>query len=371
MVSWGCKDQKPQHAPQGQTVIAPGEPADFISEVTPYIDTIIVVPLETTPQSLVGWVSKMLLLPNGNVVLSTSSNILVFDAEGHYLFTVGSQGRGPEEYAGATDLCLSQDGKTIDLLVFPKEVMSYSATDGTYVRKVSLQSPIEHIDFDAIASGADGSFFVFAAQQGIATRENKNPTLFHFGKDGRLLLSALPAEENMYNIDLITQTWDNQYVLRPQSTDQICYYLSDSLPVPRVRIDFGARAVPAAYSPELETYLRSDYYKLPIYIHETADQLLFTFCGPGAWEHYCLHSFADNRTLTWKRTGDDPNNMLRIIGSDREFFYGIYNDYRSPEEIPLAEMDLLKRAVIRRTAISLTEDSNPALVKIRFRMQAD
>ena len=55
------------------------------------------------------------------------------------------------------------------------------------------------------------------------------------------------------------------------------------------------------------------------------------------------------------------------MGADKDFFYGIYNDYRDWDEILLNRQDLLKRAIIQKTHLRIPEDSNPLLVKVKFK----
>lgn len=362
-----CKDAKQQQHPEDQIVITPGNPSNFIDDLSPYLDTMIVLPLETNQQSLISSISKMLILPDESFIVSTPTSILMFDAEGKYIRTLGQKGRGPEEYYGAEDICLDQENKILNILAPDNQVIGYNIGDGSFAFRTPARHPSEQLGFEAIASGPEGSFFLYCGENRIK-ESRENHTLFHFSSEGKLLHSDLPCLDYPINMYLITQTYDNRYILRPQNQDNVCYYLNDSLPNPRLRIDFGEKTLSNRYSPDLQTYLRSDYYKMPIYIHETADQLFFTFCGAGAWEHYCIHSFSNDKTIVWKRKGSDTTNMLLIIGSDKEFFYGLYLDYRAPEEIPLDETDLLKREIVQRTRIQLQEDSNPCLIKIKFKI---
>ncbi len=359
-----CKDHKKQQYPEDQILITPGNPSNFIEDLSPNLDTIIVLPLETNQQSLISYISKMLILPDESFIVSTSPDILMFDAKGKYIRILGQKGRGPEEYESAIDICLDQKSKILNILTPLNQVVGYNIEDGSFLYKTSLHCP-ERISFEEIASGPNHSFFLYCGED--RNKEGSdNHTLFHFSSEGKFLHSDLPCLDYPLSMSLITQTYDNRYILRPQNQGNVCYYLNDSLPNPRLRIDFGEKTLPNRYSPDVQTYLRSDSYKMPIYIHETADQLFFTFCGPNAREHYCIHSFPNDKTIVWKRKGNDSTGMLQIIGSDKNYFYGLYQDYRSLEEIPLEETDLLKREIIRKTQLQLQEDSNPCLIKIKF-----
>lgn len=96
----GCKQQKQTQQAETSIIIKPGMPEYLISDLNPYIDTIILLPLETTSNSLVAFVEKMLLLPNGHFIISTSNQLLVFNSEGKYLYPIGRKGRGLKNIPG-------------------------------------------------------------------------------------------------------------------------------------------------------------------------------------------------------------------------------------------------------------------------------
>lgn len=365
VAGYSCKTQKARQ-PETLITIAPAEPENFVSDLIPYIDSIAIVPLEATDESLIANIFRMLILPDGNFIIP-GEQLLVFNPAGKYLFSLGQHGRGPEEYNGNIDFCLSQNGKEIWILTFMDELVGYNIESRKFIRRIKLEKPKQDLSFEAIASGHDGSFFLFITDMQESSGSDLN-NILHLSADGKQLNSYLPQKDYIFNVALITQSYDNQYILRPQNADNICYYLKDSIPLPRVKIDFGSKTAPNRLSPDIQTYFHSDYNKCPIYIHETAEQFFFAYCGPEAREHYCIHSFATNKTITWKRTGNDSNALFQILSSDPEFFYGIYRDYRSPDEIPLAEIDLLKKTIIEKTQLQLSENSNPCLVKIKFKL---
>ena len=326
-----------------------------------------VVPLETTGKALIGLVGKILLLPNGNVLIKSTASMFMFSPEGKFLFQIGKNGRGPEEYLTIDDVCLSQDARELWILG-GCEIVKYSTETGQFIRKTTLELPEICNGFDAIASGPGHSAFLYYCPQMDENNFSEDfYCLYRYDEQGRILQKFLPRKDYGLNIALITQTSDNRYILRPQDSDNICYYLSDSLPVPRVKIDFGKETIKNRYSSDLQTYLRSDYYKMPVYIYDTRDYFYFSYCGPEATDCYCIHSFKNNKTITWERKGDDADGMFMIGGADKDFFYGIYNDYRDWDEILLNRQDLLKRVIIQKTHLRIPEDSNPLLVKVKFK----
>ena len=362
----GCGNQSKPVSIE-QEIITPLSAGNAVDDLLPYIDSVEVVPLETTGKALIGLVGKILLLPNGNVLIKSTASMFMFSPEGKYLFQIGKNGRGPEEYLTIDDVCLSQDARELWILG-GCEIVKYSTETGRFIRKTTLELPEICNGFDAIASGPGHSAFLYYCPQMDENNFSEDfYCLYRYDEQGRILQKFLPRKDYGLNIALITQTSDNRYILRPQDSDNICYYLSDSLPVPRVKIDFGKETIKNRYSSDLQTYLRSDYYKMPVYIYDTRDYFYFSYCGPEATDCYCIHSFKNSKTITWERKGDDADGMFMIGGADKDFFYGIYNDYRDWDEILLNRQDLLKRAIIQKTHFRIPEDSNPLLVKVKFK----
>ena len=362
----GCGNQSKPVSVE-QEIITPLSAGNAVNDLLPYIDSVEVVPLETTGKALIGLVGKILLLPNGNVLIKSTASMFMFSPEGKFLFQIGKNGRGPEEYLTIDDVCLSQDARELWILG-GCEIVKYSTETGQFIRKTTLELPEICNGFDAIASGPGHSAFLYYCPQMDENNFSEDfYCLYRYDEQGRILQKFLPRKDYGLNIALITQTSDNRYILRPQDSDNICYYLSDSLPVPRVKIDFGKETIKNRYSSDLQTYLRSDYYKMPVYIYDTRDYFYFSYCGPEGTDCYCIHSFKNNKTITWERKGDDADGMFMIGGADKDFFYGIYNDYRDWDEILLNRQDLLKRAIIQKTHLRIPEDSNPLLVKVKFK----
>ncbi|MEI3125148.1 MAG: 6-bladed beta-propeller [Odoribacter splanchnicus] len=362
----GCGNQSKPVSVE-QEIITPLSAGNAVNDLLPYIDSVEVVPLETTGKALIGLVGKILLLPNGNVLIKSTASMFMFSPEGKFLFQIGKNGRGPEEYLTIDDVCLSQDARELWILG-GCEIVKYSTETGRFIRKTTLELPEICNGFDAIASGPGHSAFLYYCPQMDENNFSEDfYCLYRYDEQGRILQKFLPRKDYGLNIALITQASDNRYILRPQDSDNICYYLSDSLPVPRVKIDFGKETIKNRYSSDLQTYLRSDYYKMPVYIYDTRDYFYFSYCGPEATDCYCIHSFKNSKTITWERKGDDADGMFMIGGADKDFFYGIYNDYRDWDEILLNRQDLLKRAIIQKTHLRIPEDSNPLLVKVKFK----
>ena len=131
------------------------------------------------------------------------------------------------------------------------------------------------------------------------------------------------------------------------------------------------------YSPQdleldelIQNYVNAPYYKLPMYIHETADQLYFSCGGPEANDHFYVFNKTTLQGIHWVHDRKDATALLLAKASDKDFFYYIFNDYNDyiPESLPI-EMEPLKRYLIKEKHVNLKGDSiNPLIIKIKFQL---
>lgn len=370
---YSCKNTL-QETNASIATVYPLEFPKMTETIEKYIDTISIIPLETSEKSFLTFIQKMLLTPSGNFIILNSSGILVFDSNGRYLFTIGNKGRAPGEYLGAYDICITEDQQHLLVLANSSKILKYSLTDGTFTQQIVPQLPKEYPGFDGICPADKGGFYLFATNP---TEPGNFSDTFHcllkFDNEGRETERLLPRKDFVFSMGLITQSYDGQYIIRPQEGDNICYKAKQGKVAPYLKIDFKEKAIPQRYvvsNPSTpfdpKRFMFSDYFKLPIYLHDTEKQMYFSFCGPEALEYYCLFSKETSQGIIWQRNQADQTALFAILASDSTHFYGIYNDYEDhyPPETRQS-IEPLKRTIMERKQISLGE-SNPVVVKIKF-----
>ena len=72
----GCGNQSKPVSVE-QEIITPLSAGNAVDDLLPYIDSVEVVPLETTGKALIGLVGKILLLPNGNVLIKSTASMFM------------------------------------------------------------------------------------------------------------------------------------------------------------------------------------------------------------------------------------------------------------------------------------------------------
>lgn len=362
----------PEEAPK---TLYPLKQCVAVQDIAPYIDKVEVVTLEATPKSLIGEMNKMVLRPDGAFVLLTHTGIYVFDKTGKFLFPVGRIGEGPGEYVRASDLCLSADGRSILVLTAYRQVLRYQADDGKFVKTIALDPALQH-SCDGIAPAPNDGFYLYAGNPADANDfETPFNCLLQYDAEGKLVARSLPRKDFGMQVATITQAAGNRYILRPQEGDNLAYRTDARGEFhPWLRIDFGERAVPSGYIKKLggsvwkhlQTFLRSDYYKMPIYIEQTRQAVYFMASGPEARSYEFLYFTGAGRGIQWKSEALSVTPFL-IGASDDGWFYGVYDDAKSYSAAELATFSPLKRYLVEQVGVKVSDDGNPPLVKIRFK----
>jgi len=102
-------------------------------------DVVGVVPLETTDECLLGYVSKVEVVDGNYYVLDGQRKaVFVFDGQGTFLRRIGIVGHGHGEYERASDFTVDRDCGRVVILCGPREVYMYDLQGGLSARKMSV-----------------------------------------------------------------------------------------------------------------------------------------------------------------------------------------------------------------------------------------
>lgn len=373
-----CKSRD-NHTASNIPAYLPLKQSELIHNFNDCIDSVEVIPLEVTDSSYISYIKKVLIAPTGQIVILNSTGILVFDEKGQFLFPIGQNGRGPGEYLQLYDICLNENSTTVLAVDCDNSVSKYDLSDGHFIEKIIPKFPQRYPNCIGIAPASNEGFFLFGCNPfDKADFETTFYCLNLFDKKGKHIDSFLPRQKYVIPIDMITQSYDNSYLIRPQEGDNICYRLKGNKLQAMFRFDFGDEYIPSrflAITPQvpfdIQRFVNTPYYKLPLYLHETATQMYFSCGGPEANDHFFIFDKTTFKGIHWVHDKNDPTALFLMKASDKDFFYGVFSDYNNyaVESIP-KEMEPLKRFLIEEKNINLNGDSmNPSIVKIKFNLQ--
>ena len=119
------------------------------------------VKLETTGDNLIGEISQLLFVDDKVIVVDVwkSKIITVYDMKGHYLYKIGSQGQGPQEYAFFTHVSLTPDKKMLVITDMGSTSLKYYSIDGQFIKSIKCPywfTTSEFVTDNLIAGFTDG-----------------------------------------------------------------------------------------------------------------------------------------------------------------------------------------------------------------------
>lgn len=132
--------------------------------------------------------------------------------------------------------------------------------------------------------------------------------MLEFDKTGKMVNKMLMRKDFIFSIGLITQSHENDYLIRPLEGDKICYKVDQGEIKPYVKIDFKDKSIPTYYifdsqkQVNTDKYMFSDYYKVPIYLHETKEILYFSFAVLGHWKIIVFSHYQKTKEFAGKET---------------------------------------------------------------------
>lgn len=107
-----------------------------------YASCIRYIPLETTPQSLIGLTISNIAATGDFLYISSqnrgSSEVLMFNNNGNFIQKIGAYGRGPGEYSHIKDLMVEEDLSNRIAIHSHKKILIYS--NGNFVKEISLDA---------------------------------------------------------------------------------------------------------------------------------------------------------------------------------------------------------------------------------------
>lgn len=125
------------------------------------IHSVKIVPLETTDESLIGSVDKIIVREKIFILDAKSMFISIFDLDGNFLTKIYRKGRGAQEYLFIDDFTITDDNKVVVLDGELQQVIHYDIS-GKFLSKQKLS-----FHADAIESLNDNLFVLNGSSTGL------------------------------------------------------------------------------------------------------------------------------------------------------------------------------------------------------------
>ena len=356
-----------------------------------FVDTIELIPLETTDDNLIGEVNRIICKNNRYYIRSTNGHqngkIFVFDQQGNYLWKLDRRGEGPEEYINLEDFAIQNE-------------KIYAASFHNIQVYDSVGNHLKKIDIDNLAS-----------KEIWAVSPNKllalNFAAIRHGNNLLTLINENGIEKQFFDVGKCRATRSSQSI----NSNSICFHSSvyyvnniyeneifaitanhwDEIK-PVYRIDYGNKNIDKIKITEDDDYMSwsrkkdaASNYMLIISFGVT-DSAVFigsiddnrksylTFYSPKTKNSFSTHKFVDDMFLkgaiipiTGRRIPHniDGNDILWEI--DPEILMDGFKQYWSNLSTPRREAFKRDYAEWYRICTTLKEDDNPVLMRIKVK----
>lgn len=197
-----------------------------------------VIPLETNDAALMDHVLRIRKVNNKYYILNEDYpgfqyiNILVYDAEGNFLHTIGKKGQGPEEYPWLIyDMDIDAE-KDLVYMMSPSGMLYLYRTDGSFVRKMNMPEGLIYHGMQFLNSNQILSW--------AGATDIDNDAMCVLDADSAKLIKGLWRDHNNPNWDIrqFTHAYQGKIYFTPSIDRQVYEVNSDSLRI-AYEWDFG------------------------------------------------------------------------------------------------------------------------------------
>lgn len=353
--------------------LRPLEQCTPVTDMGDQIDSVEWIPLRFSDGTPLEFLRKLLVLPDGRFLIHNLKDVACFSAQGKYLFSMG-QACTPEKGCGLIhDICLSADRKYLYLAGRDDMVTCFDLKDGKELKTVSLKDRTKASVYYDIAPAPEGGFYLYTPfrndEDGFFTGYK---LLTQFDREGRELGRFIERPDYTLPGFMISQAQGNRYFVRVQGGDNACYEIKNGELRKYCTVDFGDKGIPALYMytangghvGDIQSYMRADYFKMPIFFSETAEYFYFAACASGAKTFYYLYPRTGERGISWE--GDRDGIVIRFWAADDDYFYVLLEDglqdYNGQTNDPL-----LREVMTRIGVVAKDKLKGSQLLKIKFK----
>lgn len=206
-------------------------------------DSIKMVKLESHPDAVIGRVSKVELLKNGNFLIfdNAQAGIFVFDSAGRFLNTVGCKGNGEKEYI--TPEVVVYDSFNDEVIVWDhnKKNLMFYRVDGDYLRKTELPWYIG--TFHVL----DAEYIALFMNNADETDDEKGFNIRIINRDGELVFAGMPYDKQLSDLNPACKSafsyCEGRLLCNPPYSS-VVYEIKKNSVIPFYSMNFGKDAIP-------------------------------------------------------------------------------------------------------------------------------
>ena len=328
-----------------------------------------VIPLETTDQSLLAWVDRV-IITDTLYSFSSDNSIYTFNQNGKFLFKIAHQGRGPGEYLVLDDFYIDEDNHYYILDNNSFKIIEYSPK-GEFVDEIN--TGLFGLAFTKISND------LWAIYIGSSKSPSSHCRLNSFSKQERKIIHEfIEISDNELNWRHFKD--NNNFIPRDSknlfftySLNDTIYQLTEKELIPCYRFECGKHQMPQKMLKDsyndvtdfIETIKNHDYVARITPVFLTNKEIMFGFQYQDNYLHSLYQCHATTIINHYRNFLGIPH--FSISTRDAIFPSGYQNDYFYYLIDPAFIPDKFKNAFCQAHNLSqLDENSNPILVKVKL-----
>lgn len=328
-----------------------------------------VIPLETTDQSLLAWVDRV-IITDTLYSFSSDNSIYTFNQNGKFLFKIAHQGRGPGEYLVLDDFYIDEDNHYYILDNNSFKIIEYSPK-GEFVDEIN--TGLFGLAFTKISND------LWAIYIGSSKSPSSHCRLNYFSKQERKIIHEfIEISDNELNWRHFKD--NNNFIPRDSknlfftySLNDTIYQLTEKELIPCYRFECGKHQMPQKMLKDsyndvtdfIETIKNHDYVARITPVFLTNKEIMFGFQYQDNYLHSLYQCHATTIINHYRNFHGIP--QFSISTRDAIFPSGYQNDYFYYLIDPAFIPDKFKNAFCQAHNLSqLDENSNPILVKVKL-----
>jgi hypothetical protein len=351
-----------------------------ISNLSEIASDVEYIPLETSENSMIKFISKVIFRGNNIYIKSYADNaeIMCFDRGGRFLYKLDKSGRGPEEYQFLIDYDITSDNDTLVVLSSNK-ILIYknTGTQFVFLKSINLKRPSP-----AIMSFVPGSSQLMLS---IGPSLGTEPTLsLLINLDG----DTLNLKQNCYKYEKIDKinmvstyetlqyVFDNKVYFKEEFSDTVfSVYKESNKFVPQLILDSrGTIVTPRSRGDREYAKKHSNEFSQIAYIYEFPRYIFYYFRYKNI-NHKIVYDKVTNTKFEIaledafvNNINGGPNLGLNIYGCTEDKFYSSIEALALKKYVKSVDFSKAKvqypekRENLKKIADSLKETDNPILI---------
>lgn len=320
-------------------------PESEITRLSEFASGIEYIPLETTPESLIGRFVNKIVNAGDRFYLQSGEEIFCFSKTGKYLFRLNKSGRGPEEYNDITDFDVRDENDYMTILsAINHKMLIYAISDSGFVFRQSLplREPVPYRinlvpgQLNALLSvppwlGAEPSLSLLISISGDTIYFK--PNLYKYDLVRRMNFRA--------SNEMIVYESGREVCFKEEFSDTVFSTGADSTFRPHIIFNtLGKMTTPAIRSgsemPDKNTIFIANIFETPGFV--------FYYYGKGKEKHRSVYDKANGKNYSLKISNDAKSLVEDDLSGGPDFNIEFMNNYCSCGKLfSLVESLTLKR----------------------------